>query len=121
MCLLYVLVAVRIAIILNMLATTDYLSWESTTQSTSFEAMAILLLLMSGASTLAWSAIAYVAFTFLFRLYLSRLAKVPGPKLAAMTEWYECYFGIALPKSLADSKLLTTIRCHSPSSVCVQG
>ncbi|KAI0118668.1 cytochrome P450 [Nemania sp. FL0031] len=59
--------------------------------------MAIPLSLTSGASILAWCAVAYVAITALYRLYLSPLAKIPGPRLAALTEWFECYYDVVLP------------------------
>ena len=38
-----------------------------------------------------------IIYTAISRLYLSPLASVPGPKLAALTFWYEVYFNVFKP------------------------
>ncbi|KAK3951944.1 cytochrome P450 [Pseudoneurospora amorphoporcata] len=39
----------------------------------------------------------YTIYVAIYRLYLSPLASIPGPRLAALTQWYEFYYDIILP------------------------
>ena len=38
--------------------------------------------------------VSYLTFLIFYRLYWSPLAKIPGPKLAALTYWIETYYEV---------------------------
>ncbi|KAJ4398691.1 hypothetical protein N0V85_006217 [Neurospora sp. IMI 360204] len=38
----------------------------------------------------------YTLYIAIYRLYLSPLASIPGPRLAALTQWYEFYYDVIL-------------------------
>jgi hypothetical protein len=45
---------------------------------------------------------AYLIGLGVFRLYLSPIANFPGPKLAALTRWYEFYYEVVLRGKFSD-------------------
>ncbi len=39
----------------------------------------------------------WLAYGIVYRLFLSPLATIPGPRLAALTSWYEIYYDMVEP------------------------
>lgn len=39
----------------------------------------------------------WIGFAVINRLFLSLLARIPGPKLAALTSWYEFFYNVIKP------------------------
>ncbi|MCJ1386979.1 hypothetical protein MMC17_010108 [Xylographa soralifera] len=56
-----------------------------------------LLSLENAVPTALCLLLGYVLCTSVWRLYLSPLARIPGPKLAALTSWYEFYYDVVQP------------------------
>jgi hypothetical protein len=59
--------------------------------------LAFELTLLPLSIALAGVSLIWLLSLVIYRLYLSPIAKFPGPKIAALTHWYECYFDVFTP------------------------
>ncbi|KAH6670399.1 cytochrome P450, partial [Halenospora varia] len=56
-----------------------------------------LITLTNLALTLLAAATIHLIYTAIHRLFLSPLSSIPGPRLAALTSWYKCYYDVYRP------------------------
>lgn len=56
-----------------------------------------LITLTNLALTLLAAVTIHLIYTAIHRLFLSPLSSIPGPRLAALTSWYECYYDVYHP------------------------
>jgi hypothetical protein len=68
------------------------LVWHSDMMSLSYSLVPSMALL--GVLGISW--LFYLIGLAIYRLYLSPIAKFPGPKLAALSRWYEIYYEVIL-------------------------
>lgn len=87
----------------------------SAASSLAFTGSKALDLLINAALTL----ILYIISIGIYRLFFSPLAKFPGPKLAALTQWYETYYDVWLDRQfvLHIQKLHETYGLSCPPSI----
>jgi len=52
----------------------------------------LTIFIVSAGASLVW-----ILCLSIYGIYLSPIAKFPGPKIAALTLWYECYFDVFTP------------------------
>jgi hypothetical protein len=72
------------------------------------------------------SLVAYFVGLAVYRLWLSPIAAFPGPKLAALTKWYEFYYDVVLRGKYSDHitelhKIYGAFTCYNPFLVLISG
>ncbi|KAI0189470.1 cytochrome P450 [Astrocystis sublimbata] len=60
-----------------------------------------MVALPSVLALLVLAGVGWLSYLLLWRCLLSPLANIPGPKLAALTYWYECFYDIVKPAQYA--------------------
>lgn len=69
------------------------------------------------ASCMGVSIVFYVSAVAFHRLWISHLSKFPGPRLAAITFWYEFYYDVWPGTGLVSAGFSLIARFYSPLPV----